>query len=83
MKNADLPVAPAYSPEGEILDEKELHEMKLNFSCSFGLTKREYFAGLAMQGLSGDTDSCDYSKAIAGIAVSHADALLAELERTK
>ena len=50
-----------------------------------GLTKREYFAGLAMQGLR----ACAHPQApttsdeIADLAVADADALLAELERTK
>lgn len=53
---------------------------------SYGLTKREYFAGLAMQGL---CSACDEegvwshdAKIVAGAAVKYADALLAELERT-
>jgi hypothetical protein len=45
-----------------------------------GLTKREYFAGLAMQG----TMTSSYSvNMIAEIAVKMADALLAELEKIK
>lgn len=50
-----------------------------------GLTKREYFAGLAMQGLR----ACAHPQApttsdeIADLAVADADALIAELERTK
>jgi hypothetical protein len=50
-----------------------------------GLTKREYFAGLAMQGwiacqsenFRGEANS------VASKAVEYADALLAELEKTK
>lgn len=42
-----------------------------------GLTKREYFAGLAMQGLCANgTDPEDLAK----ISVEYADALLKELE---
>jgi hypothetical protein len=57
-----------------------------------GLTKREYFAGLAMQGLltrvpkrhGGETDlGVDEEKRIVFESVSIADALLAELEKTK
>jgi hypothetical protein len=45
-----------------------------------GLTKREYFAAMAMQG----TMTSSYSvNTIAEIAVKMADALLAELEKTK
>ena len=45
-----------------------------------GLTKREYFAAMAMQ----VTTTSSYSvNTIAEIAVKMADALLAELEKTK
>ena len=47
---------------------------------SNGLTKREHFAGLAMQGiLSASLNMHDYPKEIAQDAVAHADALLAAL----
>ena len=47
-----------------------------------GLTKREYFAGLAMQGLSaGDIENMYTCDDIAGIAVVQADALLKELDK--
>ena len=45
-----------------------------------GLTKREYFAAMAMQGTM--TSSCSVD-IIAEIAVKMADALLVELEKTK
>lgn len=55
-----------------------------------GLTKREYFAGLALQGILANPKYCDPSFANAltnhgiaipqGLAVRIADALLAELE---
>jgi hypothetical protein len=45
-----------------------------------GLTKREYFAGLAMQGWIANTL---HPKTIAMRAVQCADALLAELEKTE
>jgi len=49
-----------------------------------GLTKREYFAGLAMQGLLATTHKYgpNYSS-ISIDAVKFADALLAELEKTE
>ena len=83
MKNSDCPAMPlsgdAYQDfAGYVPDGKHSY----NPECQ-GLTKREYFSGLAMQALSGETDSRDLSRSIASIAVSHADALLAELERTK
>lgn len=58
-----------------------------------GLSKREYFAGLAMQGLLSGTQinesDLEYTKratngeAAAFIAIQWADALIAELEKTK
>jgi hypothetical protein len=50
------------------------------FEDNKGLTKREYFAAMATQG----TMTSSYSmNMIAEIAVKMADALLAELEKTK
>jgi hypothetical protein len=51
-----------------------------------GLTKREYFAGLAMQGLLSAIESTKFEyefqhETLAMDAVASADALLAELER--
>ena len=47
-----------------------------------GLTKREYFAGLAMQGiLASDTSGSVKMDICVKISVEHADALLAELEK--
>jgi hypothetical protein len=50
-----------------------------------GLSKREYFAAMAMQGLAGnlDADSNADPQFVARDAVSYADALLAELEKGK
>jgi len=77
MKNSDKPAMPVeiygfgqYEPE-----------------CHTGLTKREMFAMHAMQGLL--SSNATYGgvttnrKALAADALAHADALLAELERTK
>jgi hypothetical protein len=56
--------------------------------CNEGLTKREYFAGLAMQGiLAGQysTGAADWNAGcdtLAGWSVDIADALLAELEKS-
>ena len=52
----------------------------------FGLTKREYFAAMAMQGIcaSGANDfNTDHVQQIAEIAVKQADALLTALDKTK
>lgn len=58
----------------------------------FGLTKREYFAAMAMQGMlsrAGNTnfvglpEGTTFGQAVAIESVAYADLLLAELERTK
>ena len=52
----------------------------------FGLTKREYFAGLAMQGLCADPSYrvlISSAEHAAQNAVAIADAILAELERSE
>lgn len=76
MKNSEMPAMPIHDdPEnGGALPAVALHHA----DCS-GLTKREYFAGLAMQGLCAARPNADYDE-IADLAVCHADALLAELE---
>lgn len=48
-----------------------------------GLSKREYFAGLAMQAWITDNAKLDDCSGAASWAVGYADALLAELERTE
>ena len=50
------------------------------FEDNKGLTKREYFAGLAMQGL---VDRHINYEVVAEYAVEYADALLKELDRPK
>lgn len=67
MKNADMPAMPSQSATGGVHHK--------------GITKREYFAGLAMQGLLSGGISGSY-EIISARSVGIADALLAELERT-
>ena len=70
MKNADMPAMPVFSDaHGYISGDAK------------GLTKREYFAGLAMQGLLSGGISGSY-EIISARSVGIADALLSELERT-
>ena len=71
MSNADMPVHPT-----QPLDRQGLPE----YPMEWGLTKREYFAAMAMQGLC--THSGDYHtpENLASDAVMYADALLKELE---
>lgn len=57
-----------------------------NWGIPYGLSKREYFAGLAMQGLlaypRGQEGETPWSQTVAMWAIEAADALLAELEKT-
>ena len=46
-----------------------------------GLTKREHFAGLAMQGMLSDESVAGTAQDVASCAVRQADALLAELDK--
>ena len=79
MKNADKPTYPLeFKKEGSYNTE----------GWSNGLTKREYFAGLAMQGLlancnGGMTSGGSYTfspNGISELAILHADELLKQLE---
>ena len=75
MKNADIPINPVLTQSPSLQNE-----------TSLGLTKREYFAGLAMQGL---ISSCDWNfttfnkdliEATSKNAIDLADELLKQLE---
>jgi hypothetical protein len=76
MKNADQPAYPITEAEKDRLDT--------NPDISYmGLTKREYFAAMAMQGLL----SCQHTYGdfykIAGDAVALSDSLLQQIENQK
>ncbi len=53
------------------------------YLVEFGLTKRELFAAMALQGLCACSDVVGEDKDIARDAVEFADALLAELAKEK
>lgn len=79
LRNGDKPAAPIQRQT--FTDTAGDHPMETTIIEQFGLTKREYFAGLAMQGLLSDNEwSNDPVDRVAGWAVKHADALLAALE---
>lgn len=64
----------------------EVMAEQVNTVVKGGLSKREYFAGLAMQGVISNTDILKTSgmaceKDIAQLAIKAADALLAELAK--
>ena len=77
---------PAYPSEGFIDQAKDsgmTHAGTGGFMQFHGLSKREYFAGLAMQGLVVErfvNDAMDRSK-VAKFSVKMADALLEELAK--
>jgi len=81
MKNADMPAMPTY----------ELNGQNVLQDTSYGLTKREHFAGLALNGLMSDASAMfemapegeDPARYFAKTSVNLADALLAELESTQ
>ena len=80
MKNADMPAMPS--------DVKAVYEAMTDSDGSWGkaalgLTKREMMAMTAMQGLCAHSGDYHQPEHLAMDAVMYADALLAELERTK
>lgn len=79
IKNGDLPANPTIYADLAPNGQREI------YCDQAGLTKREYFAALAMQGLLASLTADDnFSPAeLARSAVLNTDALLAELERTK
>ena len=69
MKNSDMPAMP-------IVDELSNDEIEI----FHGLTKREHFAGLAMQGFAASSEMM-MNEVVADLSVQWADALLAELDK--
>ena len=83
MKNADKPIYPF----NEIDWNRSSSEVTTYYSQESGLTKREYFAGLALQGLiSSLTEKASYGgwgtemEATIKCAIDYADELLKQLE---
>lgn len=75
MENADMPAMP--------ISEEETDRMEAGVKIFTGLTKREMMAMAAMQGLCAHSGDYYLFAELASDAVNYADALLAELERTK
>ena len=80
MNNADKPINPIFNNHGGIT-----HESHIKDSSLIGLTKREYFAGLAMQGLCALSIIGSHRIPINLIkeAIEYADELLKQLENNK
>ncbi len=82
MNNGNNPASPIFDHMGDVF-------MSESGGLS-GLTRREHFAGLAMQGMISskyfaefcrETLDCEQAEGVAATAVRYADALLAELEK--
>lgn len=74
-----------YKPVNPIVQEENIGQREKVLICTeIGLTKREYFAGLAMQGLLlNSTYDFMESEQIAKASLKIANNLLEELERTE
>ena len=75
-RNADLPAMPQNN------NETICHQTGTPNPMHSGLTKREHFAAMAMQGLC-SSENMRHVADEARLAVEMADALLAELERNQ
>lgn len=86
IKNGDMPANPVRGNNGLLWDSKDATHLKED-RCA-GLTKREYFAGLAMQGFISSAkgftlDQLRMEHIIKGVAkasAQYAEALLEELD---
>lgn len=89
MKNSDKPIHPIKYSDGTLMKDSNDAEHFLKYSGALtGLSKREYFAGLAMQGLIAGRWACPDNvsndpETISKFAVIHADDLLKQLEEIK
>lgn len=74
MKNADKPINPVLIQSPSLQNE-----------TSLGLTKREYFAGVALQGILSNRWSMEFGnyneEKKAEMAIKYADELLKQLEK--
>ena len=80
MKNADKPIVPLNGTDNVLLKSRD-EEYIEQCSVLLGLTKREHFAGLAMQGYVASDVDPDSFENLAKFSVLAADALLAELDK--
>jgi hypothetical protein len=71
MKNADEPI--------NVIENRRASDGFSHYSI--GLTKREYFAGLALQGLIARPNTKGTPTEYGNTAVIHADSLLKELDK--
>lgn len=79
MKNGDMPASPVFNESGVPMHHSG--GVIREGVCS-GLTKRELFAAMAMQGLLASDLEAKF-EVFAEVSVLQADALLAELEKSR
>ena len=87
MKNADKPINPLKGADDIFFNEREEAYIK-EVKPLIGLTKREYFAGLAMQGILANPNGVMNEhgnwmrspESIARMSIKFADELLKQLE---
>ncbi len=85
MKNGDLPIKPLRGYEGVLYHESDQQVIN-NAKLLIGLTKREQFAAMALQGMLSNGEMVDImsepcAKTCASFAIQCADALLYELDK--
>lgn len=83
INNANLPISPLHGSDGKLFENPYDEGYITQCNPMIGLTKREYFAALAMQGLLANhgTERRVYHESVASEAVKSADALLNELSK--
>lgn len=84
MNNSDMPAMPCQGSINRDSDEPQPYQFGNNDFVFQGVTKREHFAGLAMQGMLQNPMHNDHSiDTIVSMACDTADALIEHLENTK
>ena len=84
MKNADMPAMPVIDEEQSFpVDMERYGSKEATLRFAFGMTKREMMAMHILSGMLSSENFNPTREPAASFAVGQADALLAELERTK
>ena len=87
MNNKDMPAMPTPTKKMYVGTDDDGKEILQTVNGGNGLTKREHFAGLALQGILSNptckTGQDQWKECIARDALLIADALLSALEETK
>jgi hypothetical protein len=81
MNNADMPANPIVNSDGFPTLGSFFESTADGGPEAIGLTKREHFAGLAMQGILASYGNRTMRCSTHQMAVEYADALLAELDK--